>query len=39
MPGVVKMYERTDHYRIGEGRASDPQSGRELHYIHFAIDL
>jgi GNAT superfamily N-acetyltransferase len=39
MPGLVRMYERTDHYRIGEGKASDPESGCQLHYIHFAINL
>ncbi|MGA2321637.1 MAG: GNAT family N-acetyltransferase [Solirubrobacteraceae bacterium] len=36
---LVAYYERTGHHWIGEGRARDPQTGRELHYRHFAIAL
>ena len=36
---LIAFYERTGHHWIGEGKANDPQSGRELHYRHFAIAL
>jgi GNAT superfamily N-acetyltransferase len=36
---LIAHYEATGHHWIGEGKTSDPKTGRELHYRHFAIEL
>ena len=33
---LVSYYTETGHHWVGEGKASDPKTGRELHYRHFA---
>jgi len=40
-PRLIAFYERTgqERERIGEAQATDPKTGRKLHYIHFATDL
>jgi GNAT superfamily N-acetyltransferase len=35
-PRLIAYYERIGHHWIGEARASDPKTGRELHYRHMA---
>ena len=40
-PRLIALYERSgqERERIGEGKVTDPKTGRKLHYIHFATDL